>query len=282
MTRRVPSWLLQVQEAALALNLEQRQGRAVVSIAGPRFSGLQGQSLSGAFRWERDVVRLERAVLQQANSRRAASSTAAARPGTCRVSAHLRMPPLRGDCFSKALTLQRPVCAGFQIRGAGRVRYPQQRAYPALCRRRRTRRKGRRAGRRAVAVRDQHRALARAGDGRCRHAPDTAVLRTRAGISALLHLPSVPRAVHGHDACFQGQAMALAPCLTTPHAWQVHVPAANMEEILPAARLLSRAAALTPSDYDRAKAWFLHGVDASKLAAQVTAHLRYYCLTPSP
>lgn len=59
----------EVQEAALSLNLEQRLGRAVVSIAGPRFSGLQGQSLSGAFRWERDVVRLERAVLQQASSR---------------------------------------------------------------------------------------------------------------------------------------------------------------------------------------------------------------------
>lgn len=54
---------------------------------------------------------------------------------------------------------------------------------------------------------------------------------------------------------------------------KVHVPSANMEEILPAARLLSRAAALTPSDYDRAKAGFLSGVDASKLAAQA-------CLNP--
>ena len=43
----------EVQEALLSLNLESRLGRAVVSIAGPRFSGLQGQSLSGAFRWER-------------------------------------------------------------------------------------------------------------------------------------------------------------------------------------------------------------------------------------
>jgi hypothetical protein len=60
----------EVQEALLSLNLESRLGRAVVSVAGPRFSGLQGQSLSGAFRWERDVVRLERAVLQQTNSRR--------------------------------------------------------------------------------------------------------------------------------------------------------------------------------------------------------------------
>lgn len=63
----------QVGEASLALNLEQRQGRATVEVAGPRFSGLQGRSLSGAFRWERDVVRLERAVLEQAASRCAAS-----------------------------------------------------------------------------------------------------------------------------------------------------------------------------------------------------------------
>ena len=59
----------QVQEAALSLNLEAQVGRGSVTVAGPRFSGLQGQSLAGGFRWERDVVRLERAVLQQANSR---------------------------------------------------------------------------------------------------------------------------------------------------------------------------------------------------------------------
>ena len=50
---------------------------------------------------------------------------------------------------------------------------------------------------------------------------------------------------------------------------QVNVPTASMQEILPAARLLSRATALTPSDYERAKAAFLSGVDASRLAAQV-------------
>ena len=65
-------------EASLALNLEQRQGRATVEVAGPRFSGLQGRSLSGAFRWERDVVRLERAVLEQAASRCASQSACAA------------------------------------------------------------------------------------------------------------------------------------------------------------------------------------------------------------
>ena len=50
---------------------------------------------------------------------------------------------------------------------------------------------------------------------------------------------------------------------------QVSVPTANMEEIIPAARLLSRATALTPSDYERAKSAFLSGMDASSLAAQV-------------
>ena len=47
-----------------------------------------------------------------------------------------------------------------------------------------------------------------------------------------------------------------------------------MEEILPAARLLSRATAVTPLDYERAKAAFLAhmqraGVAAAQLGAQV-------------
>ena len=50
---------------------------------------------------------------------------------------------------------------------------------------------------------------------------------------------------------------------------QVSVPTANMEEIIPAARLLSRATALTHSDYERAKSAFLSGMEASGLAAQV-------------
>ena len=48
------------------------------------------------------------------------------------------------------------------------------------------------------------------------------------------------------------------------------MPTANMEEIIPAARLLSRATALTHSDYERAKSAFLSGMDASGLAAQVS------------
>ena len=58
-------------------------------------------------------------------------------------------------------------------------------------------------------------------------------------------------------------------CLNEHLDLQVSVPTANMEEIIPAARLLSRATALTPSDYERAKSAFLSGMDASSLAAQV-------------
>jgi hypothetical protein len=52
------------------------------------------------------------------------------------------------------------------------------------------------------------------------------------------------------------------------------VPMANMEEILPAARLLSRATALSPTDYERAKAYFLSGVDASGMVAKVSSPSR--------
>ncbi len=47
------------------------------------------------------------------------------------------------------------------------------------------------------------------------------------------------------------------------------MPGADLGEILPAARLLSRATQLTPSDYERAKALFLAGVDRAGLAADV-------------
>lgn len=52
-----------------------------------------------------------------------------------------------------------------------------------------------------------------------------------------------------------------------------------MEEILPAARLLSRATAVTPLDYERAKSAFLEhmqraGVAAAELGAQVATATR--------
>ena len=59
----------EVQEVSLNLNFDTRMGRGKVNIAGPRFSGLQGEALSGGVRWERDVIRLEKAILQQRASR---------------------------------------------------------------------------------------------------------------------------------------------------------------------------------------------------------------------
>ncbi len=64
----------EVQEVSLSLNFDTRMGRGKVSVAGPRFSGLQGEALSGGVRWERDVIRLEKAVLQQRSSRWAFSA----------------------------------------------------------------------------------------------------------------------------------------------------------------------------------------------------------------
>ena len=60
---------------------------------------------------------------------------------------------------------------------------------------------------------------------------------------------------------------------------QVNVPSAHMEEILPAARLLSRATAVTPLDYERAKAAFLAhmqraGVASAELSRQVSGSRR--------
>ena len=50
---------------------------------------------------------------------------------------------------------------------------------------------------------------------------------------------------------------------------QVNVPTAQMEEILPAARLLSRATSPSPSDYERARTAFIQGVHEVRLQAQV-------------
>ncbi len=58
-----------VQELGVHVNFDARQGRGRLSLARPRFSGMQGQSLDGAIRWERDLIRLERTSLQQDNSR---------------------------------------------------------------------------------------------------------------------------------------------------------------------------------------------------------------------
>ena len=96
-----------VQDAALHVNFDTRMGRGNLKVAGPRFSGLQvsrshrhetpvgshlsstlwnplsasnqarchasviqpqGEALAGSFRWERDVIRLEKVKLEQKRS----------------------------------------------------------------------------------------------------------------------------------------------------------------------------------------------------------------------
>ena len=58
-----------LQEVSASLNFASQTGRGKLSLHCPRYSGLQGESLSGGLRWERDVVRLEKVVLQQKSSR---------------------------------------------------------------------------------------------------------------------------------------------------------------------------------------------------------------------
>ena len=59
----------ELQEVSAAVNLNTQTGRGRASILAPKYTGLQGDSLSGGFRWEKDVFRLEKFVLQQQNSR---------------------------------------------------------------------------------------------------------------------------------------------------------------------------------------------------------------------
>jgi hypothetical protein len=58
-----------VQEASAALDFVAAKGQGRLVVNRPRFSGLQGESLSGGFRWDRDVIRLEKAAIQQKQSR---------------------------------------------------------------------------------------------------------------------------------------------------------------------------------------------------------------------
>ncbi|KAK9804274.1 hypothetical protein WJX72_004315 [[Myrmecia] bisecta] len=162
----------EVQEASLALNFEERSGRGQVQVAGPRFSGLQGQHLAASFRWEQDIVRLEKSILQQRNSRYEVA-------GEYVIPANTLLPRT-----AASMALRPP--AGAQVPGS-----------PPLA-------------------------------------------------------PALPAAL-----------------LEPKGRWriQVAVPFADMEEILPAARLLSRATSMTAVDYERAKNLFLSGVKNAGMAA---------------
>lgn len=58
-----------LQEISCAVNFKTQTGRGRASILAPKYSGIQGESLSGGFRWEKDVFRLEKIALQQKQSR---------------------------------------------------------------------------------------------------------------------------------------------------------------------------------------------------------------------
>ncbi|KAL3160063.1 hypothetical protein ABBQ38_009778 [Trebouxia sp. C0009 RCD-2024] len=162
----------EVQEVSLSLNFDTRVGRGKVNVAGPRFSGLQGEALSGGVRWERDVIRLEKAVLQQRSSRYEVQGEYVIPPDTRIPDSAASMAPM-------------------DLMGARSGNPPNAKA-PKL-------------------------------------AFDQATGRWRL---------------------------------------QVAVPQADMEEILPAARLLSRATAVSPSDYERAKTLFLAGLHNAGAQAQ--------------
>lgn len=59
----------ELQEISCDVNFSTQTGRGRASILAPKYTGLQGESLSGGFRWEKDVFRLEKFVLQQNDSR---------------------------------------------------------------------------------------------------------------------------------------------------------------------------------------------------------------------
>jgi hypothetical protein len=59
----------ELQEISCDVNFSTQTGRGRASILAPKYTGLQGESLSGGFRWEKDVFRLEKFVLQQSQSR---------------------------------------------------------------------------------------------------------------------------------------------------------------------------------------------------------------------
>ncbi|KAL4547159.1 hypothetical protein Ndes2526B_g07937 [Nannochloris sp. 'desiccata'] len=158
----------ELQEVSCSLNFQGQTGRGRLSLASPRYSGLRGDSLSGGFRWERDVVRLEKLVLQQRRSK-------------YEVQGEYVVPP----------SIPLPTSAA------------------DLARRQAEQRKA-------------------AADG-----------------TAVNSLP-------------------------VPGRWRlrVDVPTADMQEILPAARLLQSATSRRPADYERAKTAFISAVRSLSLKAE--------------
>lgn len=163
-----------VQEASAALDFVTTKGQGRLAVNRPRFSGLQGESLSGGFRWDRDVIRLEKAAIQQKQSRYEVQGEYTLPPG-------VQLPRSAVDLM---MTKQQ------QLEGAG-------------------------------------------GGGM----DDATISNTNTSISN------------------SNEEQSLA----SGGRWrvQVNVPSADMQEILPAARLVQDATSLAPPDQTRAKEAFL-------------------------
>ncbi|XP_075491996.1 protein TIC236, chloroplastic [Primulina tabacum] len=58
-----------ISRAELQLNFLIRRGHGVLSVMRPKFSGVLGEALDVAARWSGDVITVERAILEQSNSR---------------------------------------------------------------------------------------------------------------------------------------------------------------------------------------------------------------------
>ena len=117
-----------MQEVSCSLNFDSHTGRGKVSLANPRYSGLRGDNLSGGFRWERDVVRLEKLVVQQQRSRCGFAVLPCACVGIVIVAPSaaivVRHSPLLCATRKLGLVAVAPTPPPpLQIRGAGRVHH---------------------------------------------------------------------------------------------------------------------------------------------------------------
>lgn len=202
--------LTPVQEVSCSLNFDSHTGRGKLSLANPRYSGLRGDNLSGGFRWERDVVRLEKLVLQQQRSR--CGSGPACR-WTAFMLAALHCVAHHGCCQAAdhiSLRLTSPA-----------RRYEVQGEYTIP--------------------------------------------------------PNTPLPSSAADLALQAPPTKSAAVAPPAGRWrlQVAVPSAELQEIIPAARLLQSATSLSPAEYERAKAAFLQARLAAGTVGGLVGSMRW-------
>lgn len=81
---------------------------------------------------------------------------------------------------------------------------------------------------------------------------------------------ALAKACHTH-ASSMAPGVLPSTSFPSPATLQVSVPGAELQEVIPAARLLQTATSLSPVEYERAKQAFLHAAKASRIEAQVRA-----------